>query len=117
MSGDGRSHGGTWTRSARPVCGYPRWRRGRRLSGTCSWSGPHVENELRAHLAERGVETSIHYPIPPHLQDAYRSLGIARGSLPISESIHDEVLSLPMGPHLTEVQVDQVIEAVRSFPA
>jgi dTDP-4-amino-4,6-dideoxygalactose transaminase len=72
--------------------------------------------ELRAHLAAHGVEASLHYPIPPHLQGAYHHLGIARGSLPISESIHDEVLSLPIGPHLTTDQVDRVIEAVLSFP-
>jgi dTDP-4-amino-4,6-dideoxygalactose transaminase len=97
-----------------------------RLPAVASWAAPvwHLfvvrsprRQEWRAHLAERGVDTSIHYPIPPHLQKAYRSLGIARGSLPISESIHDEVLSLPMGPHLTPTQVDRVIEAVLSCPA
>jgi dTDP-4-amino-4,6-dideoxygalactose transaminase len=72
--------------------------------------------ELRAHLGARDVETSIHYPIPPHLQGAYRDLELRRGSLPISESMHDEVLSLPMGPHLTPNEVDRVIEAVLSFP-
>ena len=96
-----------------------------RLPAVASWATPvwHLfvvrssrRDELRAHLAARGVGTSIHYPIPPHLQDAYRSLGIARGSLPISESIHEQVLSLPMGPHLTMSQVDRVIEAVLSFP-
>jgi len=97
-----------------------------RLPAVASWAVPvwHLfvvrsprRDELRAHLARRQVDTSIHYPIPPHLQDAYRSLGIVRGSLPISESIHDEVLSLPIGPHLTATQVDRVIDAVLSFAA
>jgi dTDP-4-amino-4,6-dideoxygalactose transaminase len=54
----------------------------------------------------------IHYPIPPHLQPAYADLGIAEGRLPLTETIHREVLSLPVGPHLTDVQVDQVLAAV-----
>jgi dTDP-4-amino-4,6-dideoxygalactose transaminase len=70
---------------------------------------------LMRHLADRGIGVVIHYPIPPHLQEAYRDLGIARGSLPLTETIHDEVMSLPMGPHLSTAQADQVIEAVRSF--
>ncbi len=70
---------------------------------------------LAAHLAERGVETVVHYPIPPHRQGAYAALGLAAGSLPVAEAVHDEVLSLPMGPHLTEAQQSYVIDAVRSF--
>lgn len=73
-------------------------------------------DELRAHLAERGVEAAIHYPQPPHLQQAYRHLGLARGSLAVSEAIHREVLSLPIGPHLSSDQTEQVIDAVLSFP-
>jgi dTDP-4-amino-4,6-dideoxygalactose transaminase len=70
---------------------------------------------LRAHLHANGIHTMIHYPIPPHLQDAYASLQIREGSLPISESIHREVLSLPMGPHMTDDQVERVIETIRQF--
>jgi dTDP-4-amino-4,6-dideoxygalactose transaminase len=72
---------------------------------------------LQRHLAECGVDSMIHYPVPPHLQAAYASLGHERGSFPISEAIHDTVLSLPMGPHLTEAQQGRVVEAVRCFPA
>jgi dTDP-4-amino-4,6-dideoxygalactose transaminase len=72
---------------------------------------------LQAHLAAAGVGTLIHYPIPPHRQQAYAGLGLEEGSLPISEAIHREVLSLPMGPHLTDEQVEVVIDAVLSFPA
>jgi dTDP-4-amino-4,6-dideoxygalactose transaminase len=60
------------------------------------------------------VETLIHYPIPPHLQDAYTELGMGTGTFPLSETIHREVLSLPMGPHLTESQVDEVVRAVQA---
>lgn len=70
---------------------------------------------LRAHLTQLGIGTQIHYPIPPHLSGAYRSLGYRRGTFPIAEKLADEVLSLPMSPHHTAEQVDTVCEAVRSF--
>ena len=70
---------------------------------------------LRSHLAERGVETLIHYPIPPHRQAAYAELGMSDGAFPIAEAIHRECLSLPIGPHMTDGQVDEVVSAVRSF--
>jgi dTDP-4-amino-4,6-dideoxygalactose transaminase len=69
-------------------------------------------DDLRASLLEHGVQTQIHYPIPPHLQAAYAELGMSRGRFPIAERIHDEVLSLPIGPHLAEEQVVAVIAAV-----
>lgn len=69
-------------------------------------------DDLQKALAARGVETLIHYPVPPHLQPAYADLGHKRGDFPISEAIHGEVLSLPMGPHLSEAQVDHVIASV-----
>jgi dTDP-4-amino-4,6-dideoxygalactose transaminase len=61
-------------------------------------------------LQEDGVQTLVHYPTPPHLQGAYRSLGYRPGNFPITEAIHREVLSLPIGPHLDEAQA--VVEAV-----
>jgi dTDP-4-amino-4,6-dideoxygalactose transaminase len=69
---------------------------------------------LQAALAERGVGTMIHYPTPPHLQPAYAELGCERGAFPVSEAIHDEVLSLPMGPHMTGAEIAYVIEQVRA---
>ncbi len=74
-------------------------------------------DRLRQHLASQGVETLIHYPIPPHRQAAYADLQMPEGSLPISETIHRECLSLPMGPHLSDADVAEVIGAVRSFDA
>jgi dTDP-4-amino-4,6-dideoxygalactose transaminase len=68
---------------------------------------------LQQHLLKAGIKTLIHYPIPPHLQKAYRSLGLREGSLPISEAIHREVLSLPIGPHLTRNQAISVVECLR----
>jgi dTDP-4-amino-4,6-dideoxygalactose transaminase len=72
--------------------------------------------ELQKHLASQGIGTLIHYPIPPHLQAAYQGLGYARGAFPIAEIIHNEVLSLPMGPHLAPDDVLKVIQAIHSFP-
>ena len=70
---------------------------------------------LQKHLADHGVGTIIHYPVPPHLQDAYAELGYRKGRLPISERMAEEVLSLPMGPHLSQSDQDYVIEQVSSF--
>jgi len=71
-------------------------------------------DELAQLLKDRGVGTIIHYPVPPHLQPAYADLGIPAGSLPLSEAIHREVLSLPIGPTQTSEQTAAVIEAVRA---
>ncbi len=64
-------------------------------------------------LKQLRINTLVHYPVPPHLQEAYRDLGWTRGSLPISEQIHEEVLSLPIGPHLPVDQAASVVRAVR----
>ncbi len=65
---------------------------------------------VQQRLAEQGVQTLIHYPLPPHQQQAYKSF--SEISLPLTEEIHRSVLSLPMGPHLTPEQVSHVIEAI-----
>jgi dTDP-4-amino-4,6-dideoxygalactose transaminase len=70
---------------------------------------------LQKFLAEHHVSTMIHYPIPPHLQEAYKDLKMVQGDFPISESIHQNVLSLPMGPHMTDSQIQHVIDMTRSF--
>jgi dTDP-4-amino-4,6-dideoxygalactose transaminase len=72
---------------------------------------------LQQHLKEQGVQTLIHYPVPPHSQPAYADLGIEAGAYPISEAIHREILSLPIGPHMPEGHARLVIEAVRAFEA
>ncbi|MFG6461632.1 DegT/DnrJ/EryC1/StrS family aminotransferase [Roseateles sp. DXS20W] len=65
-------------------------------------------------LSAAGIGTVIHYPIPPHLQPAYEPLGIAAGSLPVSERLHREVISLPISPVMSLDQVDEVIAKVRA---
>jgi dTDP-3-amino-3,4,6-trideoxy-alpha-D-glucose transaminase len=75
---------------------------------------PH-RDALRAHLAGCGIETGVHYPTPCHRQPAFAGTALAAARLPVADALADEVLSLPMGPHLTEDQQDHVIEATRSF--
>lgn len=71
---------------------------------------------LQAWLHEAGIQTQIHYPIPPHLQGAYRHSGIAKeGSLPLTEALHREVLSLPLGVHLTPEQQQYVIDRILAW--
>jgi dTDP-4-amino-4,6-dideoxygalactose transaminase len=70
---------------------------------------------LQKHLAERGVGTLIHYPLPPHLQPAYAEPGLGPGSFPLAEALAREVLSLPVGPHLSEEDAAYVVSAVSSF--
>lgn len=69
-------------------------------------------DKLRQQLALQGVETLVHYPIPPHLQSAYRHLGYNRGAFPIAENMADTLISLPIGPELTDDQVSHVIDAL-----
>ncbi|RIV19007.1 DegT/DnrJ/EryC1/StrS family aminotransferase [Fibrisoma montanum] len=68
---------------------------------------------LRAYLREREIGTDVHYPIPPHRQRAYAAY--ANASLPISEQLHREVVSLPLNPSLTDADVEHVIDAVNQF--
>jgi len=70
-----------------------------------------VQRFLRA----RGVETGLHYPLPLHLQEAYRHLGLGRGAFPVAERAAHEVLSLPMFPEITPHQIDYVCETVAEF--
>ena len=94
------------------------------LPGVCEGADPvwHLfvvrsnrRNELQTHLKSKGVKTLVHYPVPPHLQEAYGELGFSGGTFPISEAIHEEALSLPIGPQLGDSDVSRVIGAVRSF--
>lgn len=68
---------------------------------------------LQQHLTKQGIQTLIHYPIPPHKQEAYAEWNHL--SLPITESIHQEILSLPISQVMTDDEVQQVIEAVNQF--
>jgi dTDP-4-amino-4,6-dideoxygalactose transaminase/acetyltransferase-like isoleucine patch superfamily enzyme len=70
-----------------------------------------VWREMSAH----GVGVGLHYPVPLHLQEAYRDLGWQRGSFPVSEAAASSILSLPMFPHITEAQVDYVCRTLRNI--
>lgn len=72
-------------------------------------------DDLKAHLASRGIGHSVYYPLPLHLQPCFAYLGYREGSCPESEKAAHEVLSLPIYPELTRAQLDEVIAAVRSF--
>jgi dTDP-4-amino-4,6-dideoxygalactose transaminase len=70
-------------------------------------------DKLQKHLAENGIETLIHYPIPPNKQLAYAEMNHL--DFPITNSIHEEVLSLPMSPIMADEEVTQVIAAINAF--
>lgn len=70
---------------------------------------------LQAHLAQAEIGTLIHYPVPPHLSEAYSEMGARPGDFPISETLAETVLSLPMGPHLSPSDLEVVISAIQSF--
>lgn len=88
--------------------------------GTCLQHVWHVfavtckeRDRLQAYFEDHDVQTNIHYPTPPHKQGAYAEL--ANLSLPISERMHREILSLPMSPVLSDDEVSKVIEVVNEF--
>jgi dTDP-4-amino-4,6-dideoxygalactose transaminase len=70
---------------------------------------------LRKRLTKSGIGTGIHYPVPLHLQEAYRHLHYPRGSFPVSERVASEVLSLPMYPQLSEDQTHRVVQEIAAF--
>jgi dTDP-4-amino-4,6-dideoxygalactose transaminase len=71
-------------------------------------------NQILQALADRGISCAIHYPIPVHLQEAYRFLGCAEGSFPVTERCAQEFLSLPMFPELTNEQIQAVAAELKS---
>lgn len=70
-------------------------------------------DELQKHLLEQGIQTLIHYPIPPHHQQAYKNWD--KQNFPLTETIHQQVLSLPFSPVMTDTQVNAVIGACNAF--
>jgi dTDP-4-amino-4,6-dideoxygalactose transaminase len=69
--------------------------------------------EMQNSLKSMGIATGIHYPVPLHVQQAYRGLGYRNGDLPITERVSAEILSLPMFPQLTSIQQAKVVDALR----
>jgi dTDP-4-amino-4,6-dideoxygalactose transaminase len=97
-------------------------RSGLGLPAAPAWTEPvwhlfvvrHTERDaFQQKLAEEGVGTLIHYPVPPHFSGAYAEMRKGRGAFPIAEDLAATVLSLPMGPHLTLTQAEAVVEKVR----
>jgi dTDP-4-amino-4,6-dideoxygalactose transaminase len=70
---------------------------------------------LQAYLAEAGIGTGIHYPIPLHQQKAYEHLGYKAGDFPVTERVVREIVSLPMFPQLSQAQQDEVVSKVKEF--
>lgn len=92
------------------------------LPAVAKWADPvwHLfvvrysrRDDLQKQLQEAGIGTMIHYPIPPHLQVAYAEFGFVEGAFPITERIHKEVLSLPIGPHLPRSQFQKITDKIR----
>jgi dTDP-4-amino-4,6-dideoxygalactose transaminase len=72
-------------------------------------------DQLQSYLKEQGVFTGIHYPVPIHLQQAVANLGYTKGSLPVTERITSEILSLPMYAELTDDQIGYVVSNIKEF--
>jgi dTDP-4-amino-4,6-dideoxygalactose transaminase len=72
-------------------------------------------DRLQDFFSEYKIGTLIHYPVPPHLSEAYAEQGWKSGDYPVTEKMADTVLSLPIGPHLTEIMQQEVISKVKAF--
>jgi dTDP-4-amino-4,6-dideoxygalactose transaminase len=73
-------------------------------------------DELKRFLQTKGIQTGIHYPVPLHLTGAYQALGApGRGSMPVTETLAGEILSLPMYAELSDEQIAYVIDALQEF--
>ena len=72
-------------------------------------------DELQKYLSGNGINTGLHYPIPLHLQNAYKRSGLTNGSYPITEKVSNEILSLPMFPNLTGEQIGYVSQKIKAF--
>jgi dTDP-4-amino-4,6-dideoxygalactose transaminase len=98
--------------------------RGIELPQAAEWATPvwHLyvvrcanREQVQQHLERAGIGTLIHYPVPPHLQPAYRDLGMRAGALPLAEGLHREVLSLPIWPGMRAEQTERVAEALNEL--
>jgi len=72
-------------------------------------------DRLQQFLQKKGIHTGIHYPIPLHLQPAYQSLGLGKGSFPVAERLASQILSIPVYPELTEVQQQYIVDTIQEF--
>jgi dTDP-4-amino-4,6-dideoxygalactose transaminase len=74
-----------------------------------------LRDKLKDYLTQQGVNVGLHYPIPLHLQECFKSLGYKKGDFPNSERIAEAGLSLPMYPEMTDVQINYVVEKIKEF--
>jgi len=74
-----------------------------------------LRDQLCSFLAERGIQTIIHYPVPVHMQEAYRDLNIPAGALPEAEKAAREIVSLPFYPEMREEEIELLVAAMREF--
>ena len=65
-------------------------------------------DEVQAKLKEQGIPTAVHYPMPLHLQEAFKYLNHKKGNFPLSEKISDEIMSLPMNPYVTDEEIEYI---------
>lgn len=72
-------------------------------------------DKLKEYMSKNNIETLIHYPCPPHLQPAYQDLGYQEGSFKVAETVSQEILSIPIGPHLTNNQIEYVVDILKKF--
>ncbi len=78
---------------------------------------PEGREQFMAFLAERGIGTGLHYPIPIHLQECYADRGMGPGSFPVTEAAAHRIVSLPIAAELSDQQIDHVIDAIRDHAA
>jgi len=98
-----------------PAVRLPKIRRGARHTWHLFVVQCDKRVELQAWLEDSGIQTQIHYPIPPHLSKAYSDLGYSKGSFPITERLADTVLSLPLYCGMTSDEINYVINAVNEY--
>lgn len=70
-------------------------------------------NELQEHLTKNGIGTLIHYPVPPHMQEAYKEMNMKKGDFPLAEEIAETCLSLPIYPGLTSAEIDTICKTIK----
>ena len=74
-----------------------------------------TRDALRSYLLEHGIETSVHYPVPIHLQAAAKDLGYKRGDFPVTEKQSERILSLPVHQNLQYEDFDHVVKTIKAF--
>ncbi|NWF90112.1 MAG: DegT/DnrJ/EryC1/StrS family aminotransferase [Ignavibacteriaceae bacterium] len=77
--------------------------------------GSQKRDELAQYLNSKGISTGLHYPIPLHLQPCFRNLGYKKGQFPVTESLAETGISLPMYPEITDEQIGYVCESINQF--